>query len=127
MSRNNYFHFNDALRITDIYQQGSTLHIKASKIWQQRLHNYSAYDSLDFSITEVDPQRFSGTDAELIKLLQILYRNLQQKPQKMMVGDKFFLRYPNGEQTLVDFHELMNQVHRCKDSEEALEILKNLI
>ncbi|MBM7074447.1 hypothetical protein JQC92_20885 [Shewanella sp. 202IG2-18] len=127
MTSNNRFHFNDSLRITDIYHQGSTLHIKASKIWQQRLHNYAPYNSVDLPIIEADEALFFGEDVELIRLMKLLYKNKDLPQSKSVVGDQFAISYSNGDTAIVELDEVLKQLQRCKNTAEALKILKGLI
>ena len=127
MTSNNRFHFNDSLRITDIYHQGSTLHIKASKIWQQRIHNYAPYNSVDLAIDKADESKFAGDDAEFIRLMKLLYKNKSLAQSKSVVGDQFAISYSNGETTIVELESILKQIQRCKTTAEALDILKGII
>ncbi|MBM7074605.1 hypothetical protein JQC92_21745 [Shewanella sp. 202IG2-18] len=113
--------------LPDIYNQGSTLHIKASKIWQQRLHNYAAYNSIDLPIDEADESKFTGDDAEFITLMKLLDKNRNLPQSKSVVGDQFAISYSNGDTAIVEFGEVLNQLQRCKSTTEALDILKGLI
>ncbi len=115
------------MRITDIYQQGSTLHIKASKIWQQRLHNYSVYDSIDIPIIEADASKFAGKDAELIALMKVLNQNREQPRITSLMDDNYLIEYENGDKAAVNHDALLKQIQRCKSTAEALEILKSLV
>ena len=106
------------------------MHIKASKIWQQRLHNYAAYDSVDIPVNEVDVSKFDGDDAEFISLMQVLLKNRSLPHKKVMVGadcKQFMLEYDNGEKAMLDFDELLAKIQRSKNTSEALDILKSLM
>ncbi len=85
---------------------------------------------MDMAVTDVDVSKFAGEDAELISLLQILFKNRSVAHKKVMVGDdckEFLLEYENGAKARLNFDELLAKIQRSKSTSEALDILKSLM